>query len=166
MTSTLGRREYLTGAAAVLVATTLAGCNVGGRPPSPSPTPDPTDPMLDTEPDYGTWFEGVGNYDGTHDRRGTDTVSVLVGAKGSLGNFKFAPAAVAVSPGTVVRFTWSGKGGAHDVVDIDGGFDSRPLTDRADHVFEHRFDTPGVYRYYCTPHRGMGMRGAVVVLAD
>lgn len=160
--STLTRRDYLSGAAALVLASSLAGCGARGG----TPTPTPGEPVLDTEPDYGTWFEGVSNYDGTHDRRGTDPVSVIVGAKGPLGNFKFAPAAVAVSPGTTVRFTWSGKGGAHDVVDIDGRFDSRPLTDRTGHVFEHRFDTPGVYRYYCTPHRGMGMRGAVAVLTD
>ena len=28
------------------------------------------------------------------------------------------------------------------------------------------FDTPGIYYYWCTPHRGMGMIGLVVVGSD
>ena len=163
-TTTVSRRDSLLGTGALLLATTLAGCGARGR--TPTPTPTPGERMLDTEPDYGTWFDGVGTYTGTHDWRGRGAVTVVVGSKGPLGYFKFAPTAVAVSPGTTVRFTWSGNGGGHDVVDVDGRFASGALTDRTGHVFEHRFDNPGVYRYYCTPHRSMGMRGAVVVLAD
>ena len=28
------------------------------------------------------------------------------------------------------------------------------------------FDTPGIYYYWCTPHKGMGMIGLVVVAND
>jgi pseudoazurin len=28
------------------------------------------------------------------------------------------------------------------------------------------FDTPGIYYYWCTPHKGMGMIGLVVVGGD
>ncbi|WP_336343360.1 plastocyanin/azurin family copper-binding protein [Halalkalicoccus ordinarius] len=31
------------------------------------------------------------------------------------------------------------------------------------HTFEHTFDSPGVYKYYCTPHVAMGMKGAIFV---
>jgi halocyanin-like protein len=161
----ISRRDYLLGTGALVLATTLAGCGARGRTPTPTPTRSPTEPTLGSEPDYGTWFDGVSTYTGTEDWRDRETVTVTVGSKGSLGYFKFAPPAVAVSPGTTVRFAWSGHGGSHDVVALDGSFTSGPLTDRPGHVFEHRFETPGVHRYYCTPHRGMGMRGAVTVLA-
>ena len=29
--------------------------------------------------------------------------------------------------------------------------------------FEHTFNTPGTYDYYCEPHRGMGMTGSITV---
>lgn len=150
------RRTYLRslGALAVAGTTGLAGCSGVSAEP---------DSYISPEPAYDGWFDGVRTYRGTHDLRGRPAVTVDVGAGNSLGYFTFAPAAVAVSPGTTVTWTWSGKGGAHDVVALESAFRS-PLTDRPDATFVHTFDAPGVYRYYCTPHRGMGMRGAVVVL--
>jgi plastocyanin len=32
--------------------------------------------------------------------------------------------------------------------------------------FEVSFDRPGVYRYVCTPHESVGMRGAVFVALE
>lgn len=163
----LTRRTYLkaAGLLAVVGATGLAGCTTRGEPGPGTPTPGtPTpEPYLPTEPDYDGWFADVGTYRGTLDLRDQSSVTVTVGAKDSLGYFKFAPAAVAVSPGTTVTWRWSGNGGAHDVVALDGAFRS-PSTDRAGTTFTHTFDAPGVYRYYCTPHRGMGMKGAILVL--
>lgn len=152
----LSRRTYLkaTAVLALVGATGLAGCTRGQAEPGP---------YLPTEPTYDGWFDDVGTYQGTLDLRGQSAVTVDVGAKDSLGYFKFAPAAIAVSPGIIVTWEWSGKGGAHDVVALDGAFES-PYTDRAGTTFAHTFDDAGVYRYYCTPHRGMGMKGAVVVL--
>jgi halocyanin-like protein len=158
----LSRRTYLKAAAAlgVVGATALAGCSTTARPGPGTPTP-PT--YLPTEPEYGDWFADVGTYTGTLDVRGQPTVPITVGAKGSLGYFKFAPAAVAVSPGTTVTWTWSGNGGTHDVTALDGTFRSA-YSDRPGSTFTHTFDVPGVYKYYCTPHRGMGMKGAVAVV--
>jgi nitrite reductase (NO-forming) len=88
---------------------------------------------------------------------------VTVGAKDSLGYFSFAPAALAVSPETTVTWTWSGEGGGHNVVALDDTFAST-LSDRSGATFSHTFTGRGVFKYYCGPHRGMGMKGAVVVL--
>jgi len=30
-------------------------------------------------------------------------------------------------------------------------------------TFEHTFETPGTYRYFCIPHEAVGMRGTVIV---
>ena len=157
------RRDVLRAAALATVGglSALAGCSAAG-----ASTPVGVEPTLLTEPAYGDWFDGVSNYAGTVDRRDESTVTVDVGARGNLGAFGFGPAAVAVSPGTTVVWRWTGRGGGHNVVADDGTYDSGPLVDEAGHSYERRFDAPGVSRYVCEPHRAMGMRGAVAVLAD
>ena len=151
------RRNFLqtTGLAGVLA---LAGCIASGKPRQGK--------KLDVEPSYGGWFDGVSNYDGTDDFRGRTDVTVDVGAKGSLGYYKFSPAAIAVSPGTTVTWRWTGKGGSHDVRAESGAFRSGDLAAETGHTFSHTFDSPGVFKYYCTPHKSMGMRGAVFVALD
>ncbi|KTG07779.1 hypothetical protein AUR64_02775 [Haloprofundus marisrubri] len=154
------RRAYLKAAGAVTLGlSVLAGCSARGAPDSPS------GPLLASEPAYGDWFSGVDAYEGTFDMREQSSVTVTVGAKDRMGYFSFDPAAVAVSPGTTITWEWSGEGGGHDVVELDGRFSSGALADHAGHTFSHVFDDPGIYPYYCTPHRAMGMRGAVYVLA-
>lgn len=122
---------------------------------------------LPSEPDYKGWFDGVNTYHGTCDARGRDLVTIEVGSKGSHGgNWGFNPEAVAVTPGTTVRWVWNGKGGAHDVVAESGAFESGKPTDEKGTTFEHTFDDPSLYKYYCTPHKEMGMKGAVFVALE
>ena len=85
-----------------------------------------------------------------------------VGARGNGGQFAFAPPVPRVDPGTTVICRWTGKGGPHDVVAEDGSFDSG-TTSTEGATFEWTPESPGVVTYACTPHRGLGMRGAVVV---
>jgi len=114
-------------------------------------------------PEFDGWFAETGNYDGIVDETGSSTVTVSVGpADVDGGPYAFGPAAIRVDPGTTVVWEWTGNGGSHDVVASDGDFQSN-LTDEAGHTFEHTFEENGVFRYYCTPHKAMGMRGAVVV---
>ncbi|WP_237560357.1 halocyanin domain-containing protein [Halolamina sediminis] len=112
--------------------------------------------------DFGGWFDGVGNYDGVVDRTGEDEVTVQVGSQANDGAFGFGPAAISVSSGTTVTWEWTGDGGSHDVQADDGSFASE-LTDEAGHTFSHTFDNTGTTKYYCMPHKTMGMKGAVVV---
>ncbi len=115
-------------------------------------------------PDYGGWFSDVSNFEGTVDKRGQDTVEVTVGAQGNNGAFAFDPPAVMVNPGTEVVWTWTGEGGGHNVVsDGDGPLDSGSLVSEADTTYSHTFESEGIYKYVCTPHAGLGMKGAVVV---
>jgi len=114
------------------------------------------------EPDYGDWFDGVSNYEGTADRTGEESVTVAVGAPGNDGALAFDPPAVRVDPGTTVRWEWTDAGGHHNVVAEDGSFETE-LTDETGFVFEHRMTDAGVQKYACTPHEQLGMRGAVVV---
>lgn len=108
------------------------------------------------------------NYGGTiGDATGTDEVTVAVGAEGNGGYFAFDPPAVAVSPDTTVSWRWTGRGGQHNVVSQDPSdfaFDSG--TKVSGDPFERSFGGSGVGLYVCTPHLGLGMKGAVVVVPD
>jgi halocyanin-like protein len=151
--------SYL-GVAMLTVAVVLAGC-LG---PDPSQPGTPT--YLPVEPNYKGWFDGVSNYEGTVDERGKSDVTVLVGARGDSGYYKFDAPAIAVSPGTTVTWIWTGKGGTHNVVAESGQFDSGGLVDREGYTYSYTFEEPGVYYYVCEPHEMMGMKGAVFVALD
>jgi halocyanin-like protein len=111
---------------------------------------------------FDGWFDDVSNYDGVVDRTGQSEVTVTVGAEGNGGAFAYGPAAVRVDPGTTVTWEWSGEGSPHNVVADDGSYESELVGDEG-HTFSHAFGSEGVSKYYCTPHEGMGMKGAVVV---
>ncbi|MFB6222193.1 MAG: halocyanin domain-containing protein, partial [Haloarcula sp.] len=116
------------------------------------------------EPDYNGWFDNVSNYDGTVDQRGQETVTISVGTQGNNGAFAFDPPAVMVSPGTKVVWEWTGEGGGHNVVsDGDGPLDSGSPVSEAGATYSHIFETEGIFKYVCTPHKSLGMKGAVVV---
>ncbi|NEU58176.1 halocyanin domain-containing protein [Halorussus sp. MSC15.2] len=141
------RRTFLKGAAGV-AGVTAAG--VGASAPAAA------------QSSFDGWFENVSNYDGVVDETGKSEVTVEVGAKGNDGSFAFGPAAVRVDPGTKVVWKWTGNGGSHNVVAEDGSFESK-MTDKQGHTFSQTFDSKGVVKYACVPHKAMGMKGAVVV---
>ncbi|WP_178915306.1 halocyanin domain-containing protein [Natronomonas gomsonensis] len=109
---------------------------------------------------FDGWFDGVSNYDGVTDATGESEVTVEVGA-GSDG-LLFSPPAIRVDAGTTVVWEWSGNGGAHNVVDDGGDFES-DLYSEAGETFEYTFDSARTSKYYCNPHKSMGMKGVVVV---
>lgn len=97
-------------------------------------------------------------YDGTVlDRRGTDEVQVDVGAEGNKGEFAFDPSAVVVSPGTTVRWVWTGQGGAHSVRaapdeqlgESDYEFSSGDPVGEAGHEYAQSLDEEGIALYHC-----------------
>lgn len=82
-----------------------------------------------------------------------------------MGNNYFDPVGLAVEPGTTVRFAIAA--GAHSATAYENripagatAFDSGVISSGS---FEFTFETPGTYDYYCTPHRGVGMVGRIVV---
>jgi plastocyanin len=82
--------------------------------------------------------------------------------KVTIKNFAFDPAEITVAPGTEVE--WTDETGRHTVEADDGSFKSGTLT--AGGTFKHRFDRPGVYRYFCEFHGSKGghdMAGTVKV---
>ena len=112
--------------------------------------------------DYGDWFENVSNFDGTADATGQEEVRIEVGAQGNQGAFAFSPAAVHVDPGTRIIWEWTGEGSQHDVVAENGAFESE-LMGEAGATYGIEVSGTGVVEYACTPHKAMGMKGAVVV---
>ena len=79
-----------------------------------------------------------------------------------ISNFQFEPKEVTVKAGTIVE--WTDERGRHTVEADDGSFKSDTLT--AGGQFEHKFDTPGMYPYYCSFHgdqHGKDMAGVITV---
>ena len=112
---------------------------------------------------YDGWLDDVGNFDGsTADATGQGEVTVTVGAQGNGGAFAFDPPAVHVDTGTTVIWEWTGQGGQHNVVEDGGGYESE-LSSEEGFTFEHTFEESGISKYYCSPHRSLGMKGAVAV---
>jgi plastocyanin len=82
----------------------------------------------------------------------------------------FVPAAIRINPGTTVSWKDDGRS-PHDIVPADASQDfGKTFGVDADKFkpgdeYEFRFDTPGVYRYYCSLHgsKSKGMIGEIVV---
>ncbi|WP_435125118.1 halocyanin domain-containing protein [Halobaculum sp. D14] len=142
-----GRRRFL-GALGAVGAAAVAGC-LGGTGSG------------DSGP-YGGWVADANGFDGVVDRTGADEVTVKVGAG---DGFAFAPAAVKVSPGTTVVWEWTGRGNRHNVVEKGDGYRSDLHAEKGT-TFTHTFESVGVSKYYCSPHRNLGMKGVVDVVEE
>jgi len=151
----VSRRGFLRtaagGAAVASVTGTAAGQENGGT------------------PDFGGYLDNVENFDGSVvDATGQDEATVEVGVDANGGAFGFGPAAVHVDNGATVKWEWTGNGGGHNVVaqDVPDGvesFSSGSAVSAEGTTFEFTFETEGIHTYYCNPHLGRGMKGAVAV---
>lgn len=173
----LTRRRVLQVSGAAAMTTALAGCTgYGGEPDddgggggdSGSDGDDGGSSDGDGgsdgggDVDFDGWFDDVSNYDRVVDATDEDDVTVAVGTEGNGDYFAFDPPAIRIDTGTTVVWEWTGQGGAHDVSAEAGSFESE-LTSGEGETFEYTFDEAGTYKYACTPHKSMGMKGAVVV---
>lgn len=162
--STVDRRTVLQGFGTMAIVGTIAGCTTdsdgdGGDGSEGGDGSDGSDGGGGNS-EVEDYLSNTSNYDGIVDETGSSEVTVDVGASGNTGNFAYEPAAIRVDTGTTVVFEW--VNGYHNVVDEDGNFESE-LTDENGFTFEHQFDSAGTYLYFCQPHKGQGMKGAVVV---
>lgn len=78
---------------------------------------------------------------------------------------RFEPAELTVGVGTTVR--WVSASSRFHTITPDaetqpGAWTGAPISS-AGQVFEHRFDVAGRFAYHCSPHRGEGMSGVIVV---
>jgi plastocyanin len=73
----------------------------------------------------------------------------------------FSRTSVLVEAGTTVR--WTNQAGIHTITpDGHSEWTTVNMTE-AGQVFEHTFDEPGEYPFYCEPHLALGMSGVVRV---
>ena len=63
---------------------------------------------------------------------------------------------------------WKATNKGHNVEFIKGGIPEgvAKFKSKYNKDVEFKFDVPGIYAYWCTPHKGMGMIGFVVVGND
>jgi plastocyanin len=74
-----------------------------------------------------------------------------------ISNFAIEPQALTIEAGDTVE--WLIASGRHSSTSRDGAWDSNAMEEGA--TFMQRFDMPGVYPYFCTPHDFM--RGTITV---
>ena len=77
-------------------------------------------------------------------------------------DFAFSAPTITIDRGRAVR--WRNTTATFHTVTPDGhqAFAERQTTTSGE-TFEVRFDVPGRYRYYCEPHRSLGMTGEIIV---
>ncbi|UPM43754.1 halocyanin domain-containing protein [Halocatena salina] len=108
--------------------------------------------------DYGGYLDDANGWGGdgsTTDMTGQGEVTITVGPDSSNN---FDPVAVHVDPGTKIIWEWAGPG--HNVQAEDGQFESEI---KSEGTFEYTADEEGVIPYFCQPHKGQGMLGALAV---
>jgi len=118
------------------------------------------------------WPSGVtsGNLGSYQDARGESEVTVQVGAGDS--GLAFDPTQLWVDTGTTITFEWTGNGGAHNVVTVDGGgpasLDSGdPVGEEgATYEYEASEEDAGITHYHCSPHTAVGMHAGIAVGGD
>ena len=72
---------------------------------------------------------------------------------------------VHVDAGDVVKWLPTSKGHNVEIVAAPEGFDI-PKKSKNGKEVSIEFTVPGIYYYWCTPHKGMGMIGLIVVDGD
>ena len=101
----------------------------------------------------------------------TNTVQMVSGNT----NYYFDPIGLFIEKGETV--TWKSKSGAHTSTAYEKGTGPATVTRVPDgasswnsgfisgggQTFEHTFEVPGTYDYFCIPHKSLGMVGRIVV---
>lgn len=91
------------------------------------------------------------------------------------GGYYFDPVGLAIDPGTTVTFV--NESGSHSTISYTDGVGQASTTRIPDGAqswessiltasgatFDHTFETPGTYDYFCGPHKSLGMVGRIVV---
>ena len=108
------------------------------------------------------------------DRGGQDSDTVTITATAApppvvdvllLGTLRFSPAVVTISPGTTVRWT-NTTTMIHTVTPNGHSEFVRATFANPGDTFEHTFNTPGSFDYFCEPHLPVGMAGTIIVTAS
>lgn len=160
-------RRQLLKLAGTAAAVGLAGCSVGGQNRS---RPTETPRSHDHESGHGDADQHGHDHDEGTPAHPSPSAEVAMRTEDDEQHY--VPHLVWIEPGGTV--TWHVESGAHDTVAYHPEND-RPLRMpegatpwqsellEAGDSFEHTFEQPGVYDYFCTPHEAVGMVGTVIV---
>ncbi|BBC26446.1 plastocyanin [Pseudanabaena sp. ABRG5-3] len=90
-----------------------------------------------------------------------DTVTVKMGSDG--GQLVFEPKVVTIKAGDTIKWV-NNKAYPHNIV-FDGHeeLSHKKLAQKPKAELESTFNEVGEFSYYCSPHRGAGMQGKVIV---
>jgi len=157
----------------IALAGAVAGCSDGSTDEETEPTAEetdeptqsdtPTETETPSQPSVESFLSDTSNFDGIEDRTGSESVGVDVGVEANGAFYGFSPPAVRVDTGTTVTWTWTGQGGIHNVSAEHGADFEAEQTAEEGNTYEQTFDSAGTVLYVCVPHRGVGMKGAIVV---
>jgi plastocyanin len=90
-----------------------------------------------------------------------DTITVKMGSDG--GQLVFDPKVVTIKAGDTIKWV-NNKAFPHNIV-FDGHdeLSHKKLAQKPKAELESTFNEVGEFSYYCSPHRGAGMAGKVIV---
>lgn len=91
---------------------------------------------------------------------GATTYEVKMGT--DKGQLAYEPKVLKIKVGDTVRWI-NNKAYPHNVVFKETDLSHPKLLQKPNQVVETTFSQPGEYDYYCTPHRGAGMVGKIIV---
>ncbi|XVH30753.1 halocyanin domain-containing protein [Haloferacaceae archaeon DSL9] len=164
------RREFMRtagGSAAAVTATAATSGTVLAQEEGEDEGGDDGGGGGDVQPTFDGYIDDADG--GVEDLRGQEAVTVEVGASGNGGDLAFSPAGIWIDPGTTVTWEWTGNGGEHNVVAVDGPAElESDLTDEAGFTYEFTFEEgqAGLTTYHCEPHDDLEMKGGVAVGDD
>ncbi|QCC49465.1 halocyanin domain-containing protein (plasmid) [Halobellus limi] len=152
----------------------MAGCltTTDAAEPSTGPAPPTTEPSTATDTaststtpmeSLETWLADANGYDGTPKRFGAGVQPTITVGEPVGDALAFDPPVIHVRPMTNVRWDWTGHGDEHNVVAVDGTFDSGTPNAQSGTSYHYIFEEPGVYQFISEPDQDAGMKGAVIV---
>ena len=89
----------------------------------------------------------------------------MLNKDGSGRKMVYSQELVHIELGDTVKWIPTSKGHNVEIVAAPEGFDIPKKSKNGKEVSIH-FHVPGIYYYWCTPHKGMGMIGLIVVDGD
>ncbi|MFC7077637.1 halocyanin domain-containing protein [Haloarcula halophila] len=131
---------------------------------APSSTTQTTGTPERTPPEsLSEWLTDANGYDGERRRYGIRSRPRVDVGHPTDDGLAFSPPVIEVPPMTTVIWDWTGHGGQHNVVALDGTFDSGRTNAQDGTCYTYLFEETGSYAYVSEPHREDGMKGAVLV---
>lgn len=89
----------------------------------------------------------------------------MMNKDGSGRKMVYSQELVHIEAGDIVKWIPTSKGHNVEIVAAPEGFDI-PKKSKNGKEVSIEFTVPGIYYYWCTPHKGMGMIGLIVVDGD